>query len=100
MDPGPIHPDLRDLVLPALLADFTIATGYAPRPGVPLPFPVYACVGDADPDVDATSVRGRAEPAPHGFDLRVLPGDHFCLVQQRAALIQDMSSRLNRLLHP
>ncbi|MGW2089059.1 thioesterase II family protein [Streptomyces sp. NPDC001880] len=91
---------LRELVLPALRADFKAVADYAPRPGAPLPFPVFAYVGDADPDVDVASMRGWSTTAAQGFDLRVLPGNHFYLVEQQAALMQDIRTRLSRLARP
>ncbi|MEV5241987.1 alpha/beta fold hydrolase [Streptomyces cinnamoneus] len=87
-------PDLRELVLPAITTDFRIVARYAARPGVPLPCPVYAYVGDGDEDVDVESMRGWADLAPQGFGLRVLPGDHFYLAEQRNALIDDIRARL------
>ncbi|GHC63103.1 thioesterase II family protein [Streptomyces cinnamoneus] len=87
-------PDLRELVLPAIRTDFRIVARYAARPGVPLPCPVYAYVGDGDDDVDVESVRGWSDLAPGGFGMRVLPGDHFYLAEQRDALIADIRARL------
>ncbi|MCA6094688.1 thioesterase [Streptomyces sp. SCA3-4] len=88
------HPDLRELVLPAIRADFGIVAGYPARPGLPMPCPVTAYVGDRDVDADVEAVRGWEELAPNGFDLCVLPGDHFYLIEQRAPLIADIRTRL------
>ncbi|MEU6231571.1 thioesterase domain-containing protein [Kitasatospora sp. NPDC047058] len=88
--------DLRDLVLPALRADFRAVARYTARPGVPLPCPVVGYVGDRDPDVGPDEVAGWARTAPLGFELKVLPGDHFYLVGQRDALIADIRARLSR----
>ncbi|MGW2709890.1 thioesterase II family protein [Streptomyces sp. NPDC001356] len=90
-------PDLRELVLPALLADFKVVGGYTPRAAVALPFPVIAYVGDADPDVDAAVMSEWARVSSVDFALTVLPGDHFYLVSQRAELIRDIRSRLAAL---
>ncbi len=87
-------PDLRDLVLPAIVADFRVVAGYTPRPVVPLPCPVVAYVGDADPDIDAATMRGWAAATRGDFSLEVFPGDHFYLVDQREPLIRDIRSRL------
>lgn len=88
--------DLRELVLPALRADFRAVTRYTARPGVPLPCPVVGYVGDADPDITPDDVAGWARTAPLGFELQVLPGGHFYLVDQHTALTSDIRSRLAR----
>ncbi|MFD7257533.1 thioesterase II family protein [Streptomyces sp. NPDC059874] len=86
--------DLRELVLPAIRADFTAVARYAPRPGVPLPCPVVGYVGDSDPGVAAHEVAAWADLAPRGFALRVLPGGHFYLVDRKAELVGDIRARL------
>ncbi|MFI8940236.1 thioesterase II family protein [Streptomyces syringium] len=90
-------PDLRELVLPAIRTDFRIVADYPARPGVPLPCPVVAYVGDSDPDVDPVSVSGWSDLAPGGFDMVVLPGDHFYLIDRRAELVADIRARLEAL---
>ncbi|TRV75638.1 thioesterase [Streptomyces sp. 130] len=90
-------PDLRELVLPALLADFKAVRGYTPRASVALPFPVIAYVGDVDPDVDAACMGEWARASSVDFALTVLPGDHFYLVGRRAELIRDIRTRLAAL---
>lgn len=87
--------DLRELVLPAIRADFRAVAGYAARPGMPLPCPVAGYVGDADPDVAPDEVAAWAGIAPAGFGLTVLPGGHFYLVEQRDALVADLRERLS-----
>lgn len=88
------HPDLRDLVLPAVMADFRLVNDYAARPGVPLPCPVVGYFGDADPDLDGDVMHAWAGLAPEGFDLVTLPGDHFYLVDREAELTADIRTRL------
>jgi pyochelin biosynthetic protein PchC len=87
-------PDLRELILPAIRADFSIVSAYTARPGEPLDCPVVGYVGDSDPDVDVDGVRGWERIAPKGFDLKVLPGGHFYLVDRRDELIGDIRARL------
>lgn len=90
-------PDLRELVLPALLADFTVVGRYAekgPRPAVPVRCPVIGYVGDRDPNVTAEEVAAWAGVAPKGFELKVLEGDHFYLAPRRDELVADLASRL------
>ncbi|MFH8471720.1 thioesterase II family protein [Streptomyces sp. NPDC018000] len=92
------NPDLRELVMPALQADFTVVGRYAengPRPAVPVRCPVIGYVGDRDPNVAVEEMRAWAGIAPKGYELKVLQGDHFYLVPQRDGLIGDLTSRLH-----
>ncbi|MBW5483249.1 thioesterase II family protein [Streptomyces bambusae] len=86
--------DLRELVLPSIRADFTAVARYAAREGRPLGCPVVGYVGDGDPDITPDQVAGWARLAPRGFDLKVLPGGHFYLMDERDALLQDIRARL------
>ncbi|MFI0982386.1 thioesterase II family protein [Streptomyces sp. NPDC021093] len=90
-------PGLRELVLPAIRADFGVVARYPARPGVTLHCPVAAYVGDSDPAVDVESVRAWEQIAPKGFDMRVMPGGHFYLAEREAELISDIGHRLDAL---
>ncbi|BBG02543.1 MULTISPECIES: thioesterase II family protein [Pseudonocardia] len=87
-------PEMRALVLPRVRADYRVAETYRPRPGPPLQVPVTAVIGDADPRVDERRARRWAETTAAGFDLEVLPGDHFYLTDQREALLALLRRRL------
>lgn len=88
-------PRLRELVLPAIRADFGIVARYPARPGVQLRCPVVAYVGAEDPVVDVESVRGWEQLAPAGFDLRVMEGGHFYLAERATEVISDVGHRLD-----
>ncbi|WUS99992.1 alpha/beta fold hydrolase [Streptomyces sp. NBC_00708] len=90
------EPELRELILPAIRADFSAVARYAARPGVPVGCPVTGYVGDSDPDVGPEAVRAWRRVAPRGFDLKVLAGGHFYLVDRRAELLADIRARLAR----
>ncbi|MFJ3928519.1 thioesterase II family protein [Streptomyces sp. NPDC090022] len=87
-------PDLRELVLPAIRADFTAVARYAARPGLPLPCPVVGYVGDSDPDIPAADVAAWSGISPYGFELKTLPGGHFYLMDREAELVGDIRARL------
>lgn len=86
--------DLRELVLPAIRADFGAVARYTARPGIPLGCPVVGYLGADDPDIRTDEVAAWAGIAPKGFDLKVLPGGHFYLVDQRDTLVTDIRARL------
>ncbi|MEV4434155.1 alpha/beta fold hydrolase [Streptomyces sp. NPDC049555] len=87
-------PDLVELLLPAIRADFTLVGTYGPRSAVPVGCPVHAYVGDEDPAVTPADMAAWADVAPRGFTLDVLPGGHFYLVEQRTALVAALSDQL------
>ncbi|MFC8256567.1 thioesterase II family protein [Streptomyces sp. NPDC057291] len=87
-------PDVQEFVLPALRADLTIVDCYGPRPATPVSCPVHAWVGDADPSTSAWEMNAWADVAPCGFQLRVLPGGHFYLVEQHDAVVRALSAQL------
>lgn len=89
-------PDLRELVLPAIRSDFRIVGTYRPRAATAVDCPVTAYIGDQDADISVEDMREWSAIAPAGFDLRVLPGDHFYLIPQRDALIRDLAGRIVR----
>lgn len=87
-------PDIRELVLPAVRADFTIVGTYGPRAAIPVGCPVHAWIGDADPSTPAREMEAWGDVAPRGFQLRVLPGGHFYLVEQHDVLVREVSGQL------
>lgn len=84
------EPELRELVLPYVRNDFALIEQYAHRPEPPLTVPVTAIVGDADPHVDPELARGWGRATRGRFGLRVLPGGHFYLADQRPAVIAEV----------
>ncbi|RJL27208.1 thioesterase II family protein [Bailinhaonella thermotolerans] len=84
-------PELRDLALPALRADYRLSETHRPRPGPPLHCPVLACLGDRDPEVTPAEAHDWARVTDAGFRLRVFPGGHFYLVRGRDALLREIA---------
>ncbi|MFD7711500.1 thioesterase II family protein [Streptomyces sp. NPDC059785] len=90
-------PELRELLLPVLRADYRLIETYErPRPPV-VRAPVVAYLGDRDPGVSREGVEAWAELTGGGFTVRAFPGDHFYLAPQEAALTADIRARLARL---
>jgi surfactin synthase thioesterase subunit len=76
------HPELMDLVMPLLRADFALLETHRHRPGPPLPCPITACGGLSDPDVSDEEVEGWREHAGGPFRKVMLPGNHFFLLHE------------------
>jgi surfactin synthase thioesterase subunit len=72
-------PDLLELVLPVLRADYELSETYHRLPGAGLTCPVAAYMGAADPEVDHEGLRGWRRETSGQFVGRVFPGDHFYL---------------------
>lgn len=98
--PGEVlqNPELRQLLLPALRADFAMCETYEHAPADPLECPIVAFGGQYDEKVSGDELSGWRDHTRAAFRLRMLPGDHFFLHSARAALLQDIARELNRAL--
>ncbi|MEU9394177.1 alpha/beta fold hydrolase [Streptomyces sp. NPDC048324] len=90
-------PDLREIVLPAVRADYHLVDDYVGGPRPLLDCPVYGYTGDTDSEVTPEQMRRWGELTQETFRLRVLPGGHFYLRAQEAALLADLSDVLDGL---
>lgn len=70
-------PDLRELFLPMLRADFRWVDDYRYVPGPPLPVPVVGYAGDADRAVSESEMAGWERHTSAGFTLHTVVGGHF-----------------------
>ena len=89
-------PGLREIVLPAVRADYRLVDAYPGGGRPPLDCPVYGYSGDADTEVTLEQMRSWADMTHSAFRLRVLPGGHFYLRAEEAALLADMRDVLER----
>lgn len=87
-------PELRELVLPYVRNDFRLIENYVPLPGPPVDVPTTALIGDADPHVNETQAAGWADAVGGDFTLKVLPGDHFYLMDRRKDVIDEIMRTL------
>lgn len=89
------NPELLELMLPCLRADFTAFETYEYRAEAPLDVPISAFGGDLDGYVRTHEVAGWREQTTGRFRMRVIPGNHFFLQTARdqviAALVDDLS---------
>ncbi|MDQ3805156.1 MAG: thioesterase II family protein [Acidobacteriota bacterium] len=92
------HPELLELVLPILRADFSICQTYAYAPSEPLNIPITALGGADDHDVGRASLEEWREQTSDIFKLHMLPGDHFFIHSARARVCHLLSDELNSLV--
>ena len=89
------NPELLELMLPCLRADFSAYETYEYRADAPLECPISAFGGDQDAYVRTHEVAGWREQTTGRFRMRVIPGNHFFVQTQRdqvlAALVDDLA---------
>jgi pyochelin biosynthesis protein PchC len=72
-------PEIREMILPVLRADYRVIETYRFDGGPPLSIPIHGYIGDADPRVTVDEVRAWEAHTAATFELRVFAGGHFYL---------------------
>jgi medium-chain acyl-[acyl-carrier-protein] hydrolase len=88
------HPELMEMMMPVLRADFELVQTYVYTDAPPFDCPITAFGGIQDalvPRADLEAWRGQTSAA---FTLHMLPGDHFFLHTAQHALLQVASEAL------
>ncbi|MFE3450375.1 lantibiotic dehydratase [Nonomuraea sp. NPDC059194] len=88
------EPELLELVLPALRADFGWLDAYRYHEDEPLPVPITAFAGREDATAPAEAMRHWAAYTAAAFDLRVEPGGHFFLHDSRDRILATIRAGL------
>ncbi|SFD53929.1 thioesterase II family protein [Streptomyces aidingensis] len=85
-------PEMRELILPSLRADYRAVETYRHLPGRELSCPLLVLAGSEDPRAPLDQVRLWDRHTTGSFALRVLPGGHFYLSTQWAAVAEAVRS--------
>jgi medium-chain acyl-[acyl-carrier-protein] hydrolase len=88
------EPALLALFLPALRADITLYERYNYHPQPPLPVPISAWGGRADPALSPAALEFWREETSAAFSTRWYPGGHFYLQPERAAVLRELQALL------
>lgn len=89
-------PELREIVVPSIRADFAIDDVYqCPVAEARVDCPVTVIGGDADPVAPAESLHHWADVTAHGFAHHVLPGGHFYYQDQLPEFFALLSTVLD-----
>jgi medium-chain acyl-[acyl-carrier-protein] hydrolase len=91
-------PEMMELVVPILRADFTLSETYRFREGAPLSAPVTAFGGTGDAYVGRDDLLGWREHTRGFFRLRQFAGGHFFIQTHQAELLGSMAEDLARAL--
>jgi len=92
------HPELMELMLPILRADFSICDTYEYREAAPLECPISAFGGFQDVDVPRQNLEAWREQTSSIFSLRMLPGNHFFLHTNETLLLDLLAIQLRLLI--
>ncbi|MFI9007981.1 thioesterase II family protein [Actinosynnema sp. NPDC053489] len=92
-------PDLRELLLPMIRADYRLIERYAPAAPPPVSTPLVVYRGDADPDVDHDLGEAWRDLAASGElrEHRAFDGGHFYFRHDPTALLGAISAHLGRV---
>ena len=88
------NPELLQLTLPCLRADFTVFETYEYAVQPPLDCPISAFGGTDDRYVRREALEPWAAQTTRAFSLRMLTGDHFFLQDHRASLLTAIAAAL------
>lgn len=88
------HPELQELFLPLLRADFEIVDTYEYIPGPPLACPITVYGGGQDVHVSVESLAAWEKETSAEFNLRMLPGDHFFIDGHKTEFIRAFRNDL------
>ena len=89
------NPELRDLFLPILRADFKLSETYRYEPGALLRCPVTVFTGLEDRFVSRQSAEAWRDQTTGAFALCTLPSDHLFLISDRQFLLQLLAFKLS-----
>jgi surfactin synthase thioesterase subunit len=94
--PGEVleSPELLELLLPMLRADFALAEEYRPLPGPRLACPVTALGSEDDRWIDRPGLQAWQEVTGGPFELRIFPGNHFYLLRYAERLLGYLDQRM------
>lgn len=90
------HPELMQLMLPTLRADFSLRDRYRHRDEAPLGCPITAFGGMDDGHVSGAKLEGWKRHTRERFQLWLFQGDHFFLRTAQEPMLEALSSLLLR----
>ncbi len=92
------HPELMELMLPIVKADFAVYESYEYAAGDPLDCPIHVLGGVGDERVTRDDLAGWGKQTTAGFSVRMFPGDHFFLHPAQRAIVNAVTTELERSL--
>ncbi|MBV9786550.1 MAG: thioesterase [Chloroflexi bacterium] len=93
------QPELLQLLLPCLRADFEMGSTYGYVADEPLACPISVFGGLSDPEISRADLEGWREHTQAKFVVRMLPGEHFFLLTTRAQILQMIALDLRWIIN-
>jgi medium-chain acyl-[acyl-carrier-protein] hydrolase len=90
------HPELLNLMIPLLRADFEICETYSSSHEPLLDCPINAFGGAEDEEVPREKIEGWREHSSGDFSMHILPGGHFFIHTQQPAIVRNVVRELSR----
>lgn len=90
--------ELRDLILPALRADFQIVETYTYQESQPLNCPITVLDGLEDDKTNEADLQEWQKHTSQLLEMFTFPGDHFFLYDRQPALVETVGNLLNHQL--
>jgi pyochelin biosynthesis protein PchC len=87
-------PEALAMILPAVKSDYRAIETYRPVGTRPVRAPVTALIGEEDPRVTVDEAKAWGRHSTASFDLQVLPGGHFYLIDRRHEVIRFIAGDL------
>lgn len=88
------HPEILELVLPALRADVTLLENHNRKSAPPIACPLTGYLGLADPSATAVDLDGWRRESLGTFRSRLFEGGHFYLTDRREDVVADVARSL------
>ncbi len=90
-------PELMQILLPTLKADFELLGTYEYKPAVPFSCPITVFGGSHDDSVTADQIAGWQIHTTGNLSVKFLPGDHFYLMSHKSLLLRMLTEELHRI---
>jgi medium-chain acyl-[acyl-carrier-protein] hydrolase len=92
------HPELMQLLLPAVRVDFEMIQRYVYIPGPPLDCAITAFGGLKDRNVTREQIEAWRQHTTARFSLEMFLGDHFFIHEAQRSLLESLSRELQRVV--
>lgn len=93
------HPELMELMLPLLRADFSIVETYRYSPGPPLDCSLTVVGGLEDADVSRSDLEAWRELSAFSCNVLTIPGDHFFINTMSSLLLEIIARELQKYIY-
>jgi len=91
------NPELMQLLIPILRADFAILETYIYTPAAPLNVPITAFGGLQDERASREDLEAWQKQTNEVFSLQMFPGDHFFIYSSESLVLKSIAQKLHQI---